>query len=40
MISGSFMDSEIESDQLSVIQMSLGQRVKQNFTDIKTGFKV
>jgi MFS family permease len=40
MISGYLMNNDIEAEQISVIQMSLGQRVKQNFSDIKSGFKV
>ena len=40
MVSGYLMNSDIEAEQISIIQMSLGQRVKQNFSDIKTGFKV
>ena len=39
-LSGFLMRSEIESDQFAVINMSLTQRVKQNWTDIKIGFKV
>lgn len=40
MLSGLAMSKEIEADQLTVIQMSLSARVKQNCADIKTGFKV
>ena len=40
MISGLAMSKEIEAEQMSVIEMSLSSRVKQNFADIKTGFKV
>lgn len=39
-ISGFLMSKDIEADQMGVIEMSLGSRVKKNFADIKTGFKV
>ena len=34
-LSGFLMSSEIEADQMIVINMGLKQRVKQNFADIK-----
>ena len=40
MISGCLMDPNIEAEQSSVINMRLCQRVHQNFSDIKMGFKV
>ena len=39
-LSGFLMSAEIEADQMGVINMSLGERVKKNCSDIKTGFKV
>ncbi len=39
-LSGFFMSADIEADQLSVINLSLTNRVGKNFSDIKTGFKV
>ena len=40
MISGCLMDPNIEAEQSSVINMRLCSRVKQNFSDIKMGFRV
>ena len=39
-MSGFMMDSAIEQEHMTVINMSLGQRVRQNCSDIKLGFKV
>ena len=34
------MSKAIEEEHMSVINLSVGQRVRQNFSDIKTGFRV
>jgi MFS family permease len=39
-LSGFLMSADIEADQMLVINLTLKQRVKKNFSDIKTGFKV
>ena len=39
-ISGCSMSSEIEADQMTVISMSLWERIKTNFSEIKVGFRV
>ena len=40
MVSACAMDNAIESEQLGIINMSLGTRISTNFKEIKTGFKV
>ena len=39
-ISGCVMSSSIEADQIGVINLGLCERIKTNFSEIKTGFRV
>ena len=39
-ISGFYMSSAIEEEHQSVINLTIGHRIKQNYADIKTGFRV